>query len=48
VEALLKSFREGKDAPVRPAASLAAGWERKVLAGQAAAILGHLAKPAAD
>jgi glycosyltransferase involved in cell wall biosynthesis len=46
VESLLKSFREGKDATVRPAASLAAGWERKVLAGQAAAILGHLAKPA--
>jgi len=47
VGALLKSFREGKDEALRPAASLAAGWERKVLAGQAAAILGHLAKPAA-
>jgi glycosyltransferase involved in cell wall biosynthesis len=46
VESLLKSFREGKDGTVRPAASLAAGWERKVLAGQAAAILGHLTEPA--
>ena len=47
VEVLLKSFREGKDGTVRPHSSLAAGWERKVLAGQAAAILGHLTEPAA-
>jgi len=46
IEGLLRSFRAGQDSEVRPPAALAAGWERKAMAGRAAAILGRLAEPA--
>lgn len=45
IEDLLQSFRSGQDSAVRPPAALAAGWERKALAGQAAALLGRLTQP---
>jgi glycosyltransferase involved in cell wall biosynthesis len=47
VAALLRSWREGPDVAVRPPPALAATWERKTLAAQAARILQTLAEPAA-
>jgi len=46
IEGFLRSFRAGQASEVRPPAALAAGWERKAMAGRAAAILGRLAEPA--
>ncbi|HTK70043.1 MAG TPA: glycosyltransferase [Candidatus Eisenbacteria bacterium] len=47
IENLLRSFREGQDSAVRPPAALAGGWERKAMAGRAAALLGRLVSPVA-